>query len=278
MRKLKTKDDIWVLTPKAADLKAGAHHAAVSLPWTFNRMMLNTSSAGQQHRALNIAKGVVGQEMLLRAMTSLGIKAQTQRKSYRDEDLFDLHVRIDGPLTKMDLKSINYFTNYTPVGRDPFSPDLLLKYAGYAGADWRTLFPMLVPHTQIEQSKEAYCFAIASSIDLRKDIASNRTAYALTAFPYAEYLPFLSSKKLCLMREEAKKGFYLELSYETNSLLTSEIAFSIIGEWAGNPEVQSVKLKPGVAKRAGPFSCISSFQIDKDSYDHFDGAVEIEAV
>jgi hypothetical protein len=59
MPKLKTKADIWVLTPNANDLKAGAYYAAVSLPWTFNRMMLNTSSAGQRHRALNIAKGVV---------------------------------------------------------------------------------------------------------------------------------------------------------------------------------------------------------------------------
>jgi hypothetical protein len=275
MRKLKTKADIWVLTPNTNDLKAGAYYAAVSLPWTFNRMMLNTSSAGQQHRALNIAKGVVGQEMLLREMTRLGIKAQTQRKSYRDEDLFDLHVTISNSLTKLDLKTVNYFTNYAPVGREDFSPDLLLKYAGYAGADWRTFMPMLVPHTQIEQSKEAYCFAIASSIDLRKDIASNRSAYALTAFPFAEYLPFLSSKKLCLMREAAKKGFTLEISYETNSLLSSEIMFSIIGESAGKPSVESVKLKPGVAKRVGPFSCISSFQIDKDSYDQFDGAIEM---
>jgi hypothetical protein len=275
MAKLKNKADIWVLTPKPDDLKAGAHYAAVSLPWTFNRMMLNTSSAGQQHRALNIAKGVVGQEMLLREMTRIGIKAQTQRKSYRDEDLFDLHVKIEGALTKMDLKSVNYFTNYAAVGRENFSRELLLKYSGYAGADWRTFMPMLVPHTQIEQSKEGYCFAIASSIDLRKDIATNRSGYALTAFPYAEYLPFLSSKKLCLMREEAKKGFTLELSYEADSLLTSEIALSIVGDYAGKPNVESVKIKPGIAKRVGPFSCISSFQIDKDSYDQFYGAVEI---
>jgi hypothetical protein len=275
VRKLKTNKDVWVLTPTAADLQAGAHYASVSLPWTFNRMMMNTGSVGQQYRALNIAKGIVGQEMLMREMVRLGIKAQTQRKSHRDEDLFDLHVQIDGDLTKMDLKSIHYFTNYGPVGREQFSPDLLLKYAGYADADWRTFFPMLVPHTQIEQSKEAYCFAIASSIDLRKDIATNRMGYALTAFPYAAYLPFLSSTRLCLMREEAKKGFYLEISYETDSLIASEITLSIIGEWAGKPSIQAVTLNPEAAKRAGPFSCISSFQLDKDSYERFYGAVEI---
>ena len=143
MRKLKTKEDVWLLTPSANDLKAGAYYAAVSLPWTFNRMMLNTTSAGQQHRALNIAKGVVGQEMLKREMQRVGIKAQTQRKSYRDEDLFDFNAEIGGTLTKLDLKSVNYFTDYAPIGREPFSVDLLMKYAGYADADWRTFFPML---------------------------------------------------------------------------------------------------------------------------------------
>ena len=236
---------------------------------------MNTGSVGQQYRALNIAKGIVGQEMLLREMTRLGLNALTQRKSHRDDDLFDVHVAIDGCLTKMDLKSFHYFTNYGPVGREKFSPDLLVKHAGYADSDWRTFFPMMVSHTQIDQSKEAYCFAIGSSIDIRKDIHTNRTGYALSAFPYAEYLPFLSSRKLCLMREEANKGFFIELSYESDSLMSSEITLSIIGEWAGEATVQPVELKPGGKKKAGPFSCISSFQVDEKSYSQFFGAVEI---
>ncbi len=275
MRKLKTREDIWVLTPSADDLKAGAYYAAVSLPWTFNRMMLNTTSAGQRHRALNIAKGIVGQEILKREMERVGIKAQMQRKSYRDEDLFDFNVEIGGTLTKLDLKSVNYFTDYAPIGREPFSADLLMKYTGYADADWRTFFPMLVPHTQIEQSKEGYCFAIASSIDLRKDIATKRTGYALTAFPYGEHLGFLSSKKLCLLREEANKGFYVEFLYKADSLFGSEVTLSAIGEWDGEPSMIEVKLRSGVAKQVGPFSCISSFQVDKDSYDQLSGSVEI---
>ena len=85
--------------------------------------------------------------------------------------------------------------------------------------------------TQIEQSKEGYCFAIASSVDLRKDIATNRTSYALTAFPYGEHLGFLSSRKLCLRREEANRGFYIEFLYETDSMFGSEVTMSVIGEW-----------------------------------------------
>ena len=275
MRKLRSKKDIWVLTPSTADLEAGAYYASVSLPWTFNRMMLNTSSGGQQNRALNIAKGVVGQEMLKREMQRVGIKAQTQRKSYRDEDLFDFNAEILGTPTKLDLKSVHYFTNYARDDREPFSADFLMKYAGYADADWRTFFPMLVPHTQIEQSKEGYCFAIASSIDIRKDIETNRTRYALTAFPYGEHLGFLSSKKLCLEREEANKGFYIECLYETDSIFGSEVTMTVIGEWARKPRVIEMKLRSGAARRVGPLSCISSFQVDKDSYDRLSGSVEI---
>ncbi len=275
VRKLKTKEDIWVLTPSAEDLKAGAYYAAVSLPWTFNRMMRNTGSAGQKNRALNIAKGVVGQEMLKRRMKQVGIRAQTQRKSHRDEDLFDFNAEIDGTLTKLDLKSFHYFTDYVPVGREPFSLDLLMRHAGYAGADWRNFFPMLVPHTQIEQSKEGYCFAIARSFDIRKDIHTDRTGYALTAFPYGFHLEFLSSKKLCRLREESQKGFYIELLYKTNSLFGTEVTMSVIGEWDGELKRINEKLRSGVANQVGPFSCISSFQIDLDSYEQLCGTVEI---
>jgi hypothetical protein len=275
VRKLNRKEDIWVLTPHEEDLKAGAYYAAVSLPWTFNRMMLNTRSAGQQQRALNIAKGIVAQEMLKREMERRGIKAQTDRTSYRDEDFFDFRVSIKGILTKLDLKTFHYYTDYAPLGREPFSADLLMKHVGYAGADWRTFFPMLIAHTQIEQSKEGYCFAIASSIDIRRDISTERTGYALTAFPFGEYLAFLSSKKLCILREEANTGFFLEFVYGEKSLLASEVTLSVIGEWAGKPKVVPVKLQPGTAKQVGPFSCISSFQLEKGSYDGFYGCLEI---
>ena len=278
MKKLKTREDVWVLTPSKKNLEAGAHYAAVSLPWTFNRMMLNTSSSGQQSRALNIAKGIVGQEMLKCEMARIGIEARTQRKSYRDEDFFDFDVEIQGRSTKLDLKSINYFTDYAPVGREPFSVDFLMQHAGHAGADWRTFFPMLVPHTQITQGKEAYCFAIATSVDLRKDLYTKRTNYALTAFPYGEHLEFFSSKRLCQERENSGKGFDIKLRYTVNSLFTPRVAIKVIGEWDEQPKSVTVELSPGEVGQCGPFSCVSSFQIDKDSYDQFDGILRISAI
>ena len=274
--KLSSSDEIWTLSPALRDLEAGAYYASVSLPWTFNRMMYNTSSNGQQYRALNIAKGIVGQEMLRREMRRAGIPAETQRKSYRDEDLFDFDIRINGLETKLDLKTVNYYTNYDSYGREPFSSDLLANHASYAGPDWRTFFPMLVPHTQINQPKQAYCFAIASSIDIRNDVLSDRADYALTAFPSGEHLAFLGSKMLCHRREEAESGFHLSVAYENPGLFRSSITVNVIGEWAGQGHRVALKLASGEVHEVGPFSCVASIQVDKQSYDQLYGTLSIE--
>ena len=276
MQKLSSSDEIWTLSPELRDLKAGAYYASVSLPWTFNRMMYNTSSNGQQFRALNIAKGIVGQEMLKREMRRVGIPAETQRKSYRDEDLFDFDVQVSGRKAKFDLKTVNYYTNYNPHGREPFSADLLMSHASYAGPDWRTFFPMLVPHTQINQPKEAYCFAIASSIDIRNDVSTDRAEYALTAFPYGEHLAFLGSRMLCQRREEAESGFHLSVTYQNPGLFRSNITVTVIGERAGQECRVAVQLASGEAHEVGPFSCVASIQMDKQSYDQFYGTLSID--
>ncbi|ABI67378.1 hypothetical protein [Syntrophomonas wolfei] len=177
-------EDIWELKPLAEDLEAGARYASITLPWTFNRMAYNTGSKGQQGRGLNIAKGIVAQKMLSRALSERNVVAEVQRKSHRDDDLFDFQVVINGKMSKLDLKSWNYFSNYNVSGREPFTSALIEKNAGYAGPEWRKFFPMLVPHTQIGQEKEAYCFGLASSIDFRNNVEADRDGYILTAYPY----------------------------------------------------------------------------------------------
>ena len=275
VRKLETENDIWVLTPQPEDLKAAAYYAAVSLPWTFNRMMLTTKSPGQQRRALNIAKGILGQEMLKRKLEQIGITAQTQRKSYRDEDLFDFNVEIKGSPTKVDLKSFNYYTDYDSVGRESFSVEFLTRHLGHADAEWTKFFPMLVPHTQIDQDKEAYCFAIAKSIDTRNDIETDRMDYVLTAFPHGEHLRFLSSSKLCLRREEENRGFYIDVLHNNELLFDSVVTISVIGEWQGKSKIIEVHLEPNKEHRVGPFSCISSFKLEPDSYGRLHGSIQI---
>jgi hypothetical protein len=277
MKKLQKASQILILRPTKEDLITGAKYSAITLPWTFNRMMMNTESSGQQKRGLNIAKGIVGQEMLKRALSERGVKAEVQRKSHRDEDLFDFHVFTSRGLLKLDVKSFNYYTDYADVGREPLTPKLLIKNADYPGPDWRRFFPMLVPHTQIGQAKEAYCFAIATSIDFRQDIHTNRIGYALTAFPYGSSMPFMCSKKLCQAREDAGKGFYITCKYIVEDLLDGfKISFTIIGEWQG--KLNKIKISIGknaAIKDIGPFSCIDSFQIGRSDHEKFYGHMEI---
>lgn len=277
MKKLSNPGDIWVLKPTKEDLLAGSRYAAITLPWTFNRMMMNTGSDGQQFRALNIAKGIVGQEILRRELERRGKKPVTQKKSHRDDDLFDFDIYMGATISKLDIKSINYYSNYTDVGRDPLTAKLIVQNASYPGPDWRRFFPMLVPHTQIAQNKEAYCFVIASSVDTRKDIFTNRCGFALTAFPYGEMLAFISSKRLCLARENAGAGFYINCAYKQGSMFdASKLGLIINGEWDGKLKALNIDMVKNITKSdIGPFSCISSFQLSKENYESFSGSIEI---
>lgn len=269
MTKLTDEGQIWILKPHAEDIQTGARYAAITLPWTFDRMMKGSTSKSLQRRALNIAKGVVAQKALLREFIRRGIPAPEHEKSYRSDDLFDFRVNIDGAETKLDVKSINYYTNYDPLGREPLTPELIIKNAGYPGPDWRKFFPMLMPHTQIGQPKEAYCFAIASSIDFRSDIETNRDSFALTAFPYGAYCAFLSSSALTLAREKAGQGVYLTCEYKSDSLFGDEgIKLKILGEWDGEYCEREVTLQRGSpVSEIGPFSCVTSFQIEREDYE-----------
>jgi hypothetical protein len=136
---------------------------------------------------------------------------------------------------------------------------------------------MLVPHTQISQDKQAYCFAIASSIDFRQEPLINRSEYAFTAYPYGEIMAFFGSRTLCLAREGGGKGIFIRISYDSDTLLNGNIiVLNILGEWDGKTKVEQVVLKKGkTLKDVGPFSCISSFQISKADYDSLYGKFSI---
>ena len=61
MTLLRQASEIWVTKPNEADLNVRElSMQPLSMTATFNRMAMNTSSYGQQQRALNIAKGIVG--------------------------------------------------------------------------------------------------------------------------------------------------------------------------------------------------------------------------
>ena len=276
MSNVENTGDILVLRPTGEDLIAGARYAAVTLPWTFNRMMYNRASRGLQNRGLNIAKGIVAQEVLKRELGRLNIKAQTQRKSHRDEDLFDFTIETPSGQFMLDLKSWHYYTDYNSLGRESLSPDLIITAAHNPGPDWRTFFPMLIPHTQIRQAKEAYCFAIASSIDIRNDLTSGRSGYHLTAYPYGELRPFLSCKRLCVEREAEGAGIHLRLSWNPGLLDPKILKITMLAERDGHLASIPLRLPAGDETRIGPISCLECFQIEKEEYDRWvDGAFSL---
>lgn len=269
--------DIWVVSPTIEDFEAGARYAEITLPWTFNRMMKNTSSGGQRERGLNIAKGIVVQEVLRRELEKRGISAPAQTKSHRDNDLFDFRLNIQGTEIRLDVKSMHHFSDYDGrTGRSPLTTQLLIDSADYSGPDWRRFFPMMVPHTQVNQDKQAYCFAIASSVDPRGAIDNGRTDHVLAAFPFGEYLPILSSSRLCNLREEAGRGIFLDVTYVDDSMFDTDIEFTVVGEWAGKVIRKNVILKPNqTVTGLGPFSVIGSFQVSRGSYDWLAGNIHV---
>jgi len=274
MKKLSQSKEIWILRPEVIDLKTAADYAAITLPWTFNRMSLNTSSRGQQQRGLNIAKGIVAQEMVHRHLNSKNIDAEFQIKSYRKDDLFDFQIRGPHGIKKMDIKSVVHYKDYdVPLGREVFKPDLIIQNSAYTGPDWRRFFPMLIPHTQINQGKEIYCFSIADSIDFRHETSNGREHYSLTAYPYGEHLQFFSSRKLCLAREASNTGIFLNIAYLCEEMFAApNIHLKILGEWNGESKMENVEIPlNGSVTNFGPYSCVSAFQILPEEFLEFSG-------
>ena len=252
------KSEIISLKPTDKQKSIGSDYALKTLPWTFNRMMSNTSTTGQNSRAINIAKGVVAQSLFKSVLNELGVNAEEEKKSHRDSDFFDLRFNINDNETKFDFKSFNIYTDYVLKGREPFSIDFLIKNQAYPGPDWTQFFPMLVPHTQICQEKDAYIFALGSSKDFRKwNPASTQKNNVLATFPFGENLPFYMSPKLCIERETAKKGFFVKVSIENNMLANQKSKFYLTGEFNGKT-VNYEFLSNSKIQIIGPFSCLSS--------------------
>lgn len=277
MKKVTEASEIITLPSSAEDRRAGALYASRTLPWTFNRMSKGTKAKNQADRALNIAKGIVAQEVLFRELRRREFEVELQRKSYREKDSYDFRIGIDGIKKRFDVKSIAYYNNYPPTGRPPFSKQLIIDNRDYPGPDWRRFFPMLMTHSQVHQEKDAYVFIISESVDLRKTVLDGRSDHLITAFPYGDSSPFYSSKKLCLARESASKGFYIRLEYQATDLFAKDkLEVDVLYEWAGKAEQQRVLLKVGTQSGPiGPISALSCISLEKSSYNKFSGGTII---
>jgi hypothetical protein len=275
MPKVNKTADIITLPSLPEDRIVGANYASRTLPWTFNRMSKNTSAKGQIERGLNIAKGIVAQEVLRRSFNDRGIDVELHRKSHRDEDLFDFRIVSDGQKKLFDVKSVSYFNNYADVGRPPFSKKWIIDNSDYPGPDWRRFFPMLVPHTQIDQKKDAYVFLISESVDFRRTVLEGRSDHFIAAFPYGEGMPFYTYKKLCRAREELNKGFYLRFEYQPTGLFSREkLELDVLYEWAAKNRQESVTLKLGEQSTPiGPMSVLNCLSLKPAEFKKFSGAL-----
>jgi hypothetical protein len=275
MKKLTEASEIVTLPSTADDRRAGALYASRSLPWTFNRMSKDKKAKNQCERAVNIAKGIVGQEVLFRELQRRKFEVELQRKSHREKDSYDFRIGIDGQKTRFDVKSIAYYSDYADTGRPPFSKQLIIENRDYPGPDWRRFFPMLMAHTQVAQKKDAYVFAISESIDSRKTVIEGRSDHLIASFPYGDSLPFFTSQKLGLAREKAKRGFHIKLEYQATGLFAKEqIELEVLYEWAGKTLQDRVSLKVGTQSRlVGPISVLNCISLEKSSYEKFAGKV-----
>lgn len=272
---LTSPDQVWSATANKEDLDEGVRYASISLPWTFNRMMMKSSSNGQNNRAYNIAKGIVGQEILTRVLTDNGIDVELPRDSHRDDDLFDIRLNIDGKNQDVDLKTINYYSNYSDK-RPTFSPEYVIQNADYDGPSWRKFFPMMIPHTQMNQDKEVYIFAIADSIDFRAENTAGRSEHDIVAFPYGDMCEFLQADRLIKAREEASKGVYVSVQYDMDEDASDKSpTLELVGEWEGDLVHREIEVKSeSIVSEIGPFSCLNSIRMPPEDYfNHFDGSL-----
>ena len=267
MSKLKCTSDIWEISPTLESKRTAANYASRTLPWTFNRMMANTSALGQCGRGLNIAKGIAVQEALAKYMRTQGHDIELERKSHRADDLFDFRTKIGEKEHLIDVKSIAYYNDYPGDIRAPFNNELIIEYADYGGPDWRIFFPMLVPHTQINQDKHGYIFVITKSGDFRRDILGDRVEDFIIAYPYGPYLPFLTARQLCIRREEENKGIYLVFELQDDYLFDNVIQADVLFEWNGQCQSSSIQLNTGCDQvEIGPMSVFNGIRLSRKDF------------
>lgn len=269
------KSQIWTASSTTDELSEGTHYASISLPWTFDRMMMNSSPDGQKKRAYNIAKGIVGQEVLVRVLSEKGVDIELPNDTHRDDDIFDIRLNVDGQEQKADLKTMNYFSDYEN-DRTTFSLEYLIDNRDYDGSKWNQFFPMMIPHTQMNQNKEVYIFAIAESIDFRNKLWEGRSEHAIFAFPHGEMCEFTQKEQLINAREEEYSGIFFSIEYDTPSYFEKRLPkIELIGEWDGEIKRQKVTLeKNETISHIGPFSALNSLWMSTEDFrEHFSGSI-----
>lgn len=224
MTKLDSAKQIWSVTVSDSDVTKGVMYASKSLPWTFNRMGV-VGPWTWYYRMMKIVVGVTVQELLLKLLRAQGLKISKEWKDYRKEDTFD----IKSPHgNKIDVKSLNHFTEFDGEIRPHFAIDYLVDNMGYSGRKWKKFFPCLVPDDQLNRD-DVFVFAILSSRNYNSLRKGEREKNFVISSPSEQWMNFLNNKKMTLAREGAGKGLDLSISMGQFSSLDQELPRFLIG-------------------------------------------------
>lgn len=277
MTRVNDADQILQVSPTLPERKSGARYAAISLFWTYDRMRQEAKrSNATRNQAFNIAKGLVGQKCLQRALDERGVEIKLEEKSHRETDSYDLRFPEQSSFSDLDLKTFNHFTDYGVDEKPPLDRNLIGDNIDYEGPEWGHFFPMLVPYDQFSQDKEAYCFAISSSIDYRSHI-EGRGGYELYAYPDTNNAvgEFLVSD--IEGRESRSEALSISVKTSVNGKKTP-LELKVIGEINGNLEERWIEVT-STPTMFGPVSGVASFKITEETYRTLDNQgshIEIE--
>lgn len=248
--KLTSARQIWKTKITPTDFREAIEYATISLPWTFDRMHYGPRKQNAvNNRLWHIMSGVLNQTLLERELKSRGYRCELDWSHYRLSDIFDF--RIGDKI--YDVKTASIFSEYSEsLGRERFTPELLIRGRSYPGPEWKRFFPMMVPMTQlnVEHMKNGYIFGYAvMPYDQRKLTPERSDNGFWCAAPYGDAHTFFHKTTLITLREEASSGFIPTVEWiQYQSTLESgdiKIKITFFGEWAGNRKTEVVTLDPG---------------------------------
>ena len=151
-----TAIDIITLRPNPDDIRDAVSYAIKSgVLYTYNRM-----SKDAWRRVARIARGKVNESMIRQYAESIGIRAVTQDKSYRQHDAFDFTFNGARGRVEADVKTFHVLTQFIKPPRATFTTDALLSGVDHTSPQWHLFFPMLVPQ-DYKRHKEVYVFAVS---------------------------------------------------------------------------------------------------------------------
>lgn len=269
MKKLSKVKDIWAPSSvKKSDIQEALNYATISLPWTFDRMRYGPKSQkAVNNRLIHILMGVLNQTILERDLTKRRYKCSKDWTKYRESDVFDFIIN-----DKIyDVKTIHLYSKYNEdVGRETFTPQLLIKNKSYEGPEWKHFFPIMVTLSQltIDKQKDTYIFGIAETYeDLRKTNPKLNDKGFWCTVPFNKAFNFFHNVSLIRIREENKKGFLIRISwkrkYQRINGSKRKIKVTLFGEWDGKVQTENIELiesKKGKSKKE--FSSLSCIKID----------------